>query len=256
MRIEDEPKQSGFIGWYEDLLRKNQESIHALTLIPIYLLIIALLSVDFLPALLFFRWITQALSSTPTFQYFGIAIGLAGGLFISGFFLIAIVPLINLPVRFFVRPARGFYYSTRFIGWYIHNALTYLVRYTFLEFITPTPFNLLYFRGMGMKIGSRVQINTSNISDPNLITLEDEVTIGGSATLIAHYGMGGYLVLAPVVIKRGVTIGLRAIIMGGVEIGEGSKILPNSVVMQKTRIPPGEIWGGVPAQKISDVKKN
>jgi serine acetyltransferase len=43
---------------------------------------------------------------------------------------------------------------------------------------------------------------------------------------------------------------LHAKVLGGVEIGEGAKILPNSVVMPKTKVPAGEIWGGVPAVKI------
>jgi serine acetyltransferase len=103
---------------------------------------------------------------------------------------------------------------------------------------------------MGMKIGRGVQLNTTNISDPSLIELGDKVTIGGSATIVAHYGQGGFLVIAPVKIGEGVTVGLKATIMGDVEIGEYAKILPNSVVLPKTRIPAGETWGGVPAVKI------
>jgi acetyltransferase-like isoleucine patch superfamily enzyme len=68
--------------------------------------------------------------------------------------------------------------------------------------------------------------------------------------LCAHYGQGGYLVLAPIKIGDKVTVGLRSSIMGGVTIGEGAKILPHSIVLPKTQIPAGETWGGVPAQKI------
>jgi acetyltransferase-like isoleucine patch superfamily enzyme len=70
-------------------------------------------------------------------------------------------------------------------------------------------------------------------------------------TIVAHYGQGGFLVLAPVHIGDKATIGLRAVLMGGVVIGEGAKILPNSVVLPKTKIPAGETWGGVPAQRIN-----
>jgi acetyltransferase-like isoleucine patch superfamily enzyme len=116
--------------------------------------------------------------------------------------------------------------------------------------MTPTPFNLLFYKLMGMKIGRGVQLNTTHISDPCLIELGDKATIGGNATIIAHYAQGGFLVIAPVKIGAGATVGLRAIILGDVEIGEKAKILPNSVVLPKTRIPPGETWGGVPAKKI------
>jgi acetyltransferase-like isoleucine patch superfamily enzyme len=162
-----------------------------------------------------------------------------------------IVPLINFCLRMSLRPWRGPYYSLEAIRWYIHNGLTYLPRFTFLDFVTPTPFNLMFYRLMGMKIGRGTAINTTFISDPSMIVLGDKVTIGGSVTLIAHYGQGGYLVLAPTVIGDRVTIGLKATVMGGVTIGEGAKIMPNSVVLPKTVIAPGETWGGVPAVKIS-----
>ena len=95
-----------------------------------------------------------------------------------------------------------------------------------------------------------MEINTTNISDPGLITIEDGVTIGGSATIIAHYGVQGYLIIAPVLIRKNATIGLRAIVMGGVEIGERVKVLPNSVVLPKTIIPAGDTWAGVPAKRL------
>jgi acetyltransferase-like isoleucine patch superfamily enzyme len=103
---------------------------------------------------------------------------------------------------------------------------------------------------MGMKIGNGTIINTIHISDPSLIEMGRKVTLGGSVTIAAHYGQGGFLVLSPVKIGDKATIGLRAIIMGGVEIGEGAKILPNSVILPKTRIPAGETWGGVPARRM------
>lgn len=102
-----------------------------------------------------------------------------------------------------------------------------------------------------MTIGRGTTINSTCISDPAMIELGDQVTIGGSATIVAHYGQGGYLVLAPTKIGNGATIGLRATIMGGVDIGANAKILPNSVVLPKSVIPSNETWGGVPAQKIS-----
>ena len=103
---------------------------------------------------------------------------------------------------------------------------------------------------MGMKIGRNVTINSTAIADPSLITLGDGVTIGGSASVMAHYAQGGYLVIAPVHLGAGATIGLRAIIMGGVEVGDKAKVLAGSFVLPNTRIPAGETWGGIPAQRL------
>ena len=90
---------------------------------------------------------------------------------------------------------------------------------------------------MGMKIGKGVHLNTTNISDSALIEIEDHVTVGGSAHIIAHYATKGFLVLSKVKIEKGATIGLKATVMGDVEIGEGVMIGPHEVVMPKTRIP-------------------
>jgi acetyltransferase-like isoleucine patch superfamily enzyme len=142
-----------------------------------------------------------------------------------------------MPFR--LKPFRGGYYSLGAVPWYFHNALTYIVRYTFLEFITPTPMNILFYRMMGMKIGKNVHLNTTNISDPCLIEIGDKVTIGGSAHIIAHYASKGYIIVDHVKIGNGATVGLKATIMGDVEIGETAAIGPHEVILPKSRIPAG-----------------
>ncbi|NJN24742.1 MAG: hypothetical protein HC819_01485 [Cyclobacteriaceae bacterium] len=87
-----------------------------------------------------------------------------------------------------------------------------------------------------MKIGKHAHINTTNISDAALIEIGDKVTIGGSATIFAHYASKGYLVVAPVRIRDGATVGIKATVMGDVEIGEGVMVGPHDVVMPKSRL--------------------
>jgi acetyltransferase-like isoleucine patch superfamily enzyme len=128
--------------------------------------------------------------------------------------------------------------------------MTLVVRYSFLEFVTPTPFSQMYYRLMGMKIGRHVTLNSTAIADPSLIELEDGATIGGSANILAHYAQGGFLVIATVKIGAGATIGMRAVIMGGVEVGAKAKVLANSFVLPHTKVPAGETWAGIPAQRI------
>ena len=115
-----------------------------------------------------------------------------------------------------------------------------MVRLSFLDFVTPSPLNVLFYRMMGMKIGKGVVINTTNISDPSLITLGDYVTVGGSATIFAHYGQKGYLIIAPVTVGSGTNIGLKASIMGGVTVGKNVTIKPHVALLPKTDIPDGE----------------
>jgi acetyltransferase-like isoleucine patch superfamily enzyme len=218
-----ESTYSGLAGLFEKIMRKFKILIHLLSLMPMYLVASLCIGISFWPAVQAFKLITSLTSAQPSsIQALGYGVSLGLGYFIYGFSLLFVTGLFNFILRANIKPWRGQY----------------------------TPFNLIFYRMMGMKIGRGCQINTVNISDPSLIELGDKVTIGGSVTIVAHYGVSGILILAPVKIGHAATIGLRAIIMGDVEIGDGARILPNSVVMPKSRIPAGEIWGGVPAVKI------
>ena len=246
---------TGVSSLFEKALRRFRFIIPLILISLLYFIGCIGMGMSLVPGLYLINFVySTTLSLSPFFHYFLLGVSIAIAYFLYGFTLILIIPFINflLPLR--LKPWRGIYYSLKTVPWFFHNALTYIVRYTFLNFITPTPFNVLFYRLMGMKIGKGVQINTTNISDPCLLELEDKVTIGGSATVVCHYGAEGFLILAPVKIRRGATIGLRCIIMGDVEIGEKAKILPNSVLMPKTRVPANEIWGGTPAQFIRKTK--
>jgi hypothetical protein len=187
-------------------------------------------------------------------SYFYSGICLVVSYFTYGFSLIFFAPLINFILGGRLKPWRGKAVSLGCLPWYIHATLTLLPRLSFLEFITPSPFTNVFYRLMGMKIGTGVTINSTAIADPSLIEMGDRVTIGGSASIMAHYAQGGFLVIAPVKIGAGATIGLKAIILGGVTIGIKSKVLAGSYVLPGTNIPDGETWGGIPAAPV-DLKK-
>ena len=79
---------------------------------------------------------------------------------------------------------------------------------------------------MGMRMGLRPRISTENLSDVCMITLGDDVVIGGSAQIFCHFGGGGRLVIAPVVIESRAIIGEKATVMGDVRVGEAQLFLP------------------------------
>lgn len=246
-----ETQHKGVKGAFEKLLRRFKIGMHIATMIPVYLFTCVVLGACLVPGISFFRYLAEASRDQSWWiQNMAYGFGLACAYFIYGFTLLFVAPFVNFCLRGYLKPWRGPYYSAEALKWFLHNGLTYLARFTFLEFVTPSPLALLFYQMMGMKMGRGVVINTTWISDPSLISLGDKVTLGGSVTLVAHYGQGGLLIIAPVVIGRGVTIGLKATVMGGVTIGEGARVLPHSVVLPKTVIPAGETWGGVPARRM------
>lgn len=228
----------------ENVFRKLGNFAFVLFLIPVIMVCVFCLAVSLTPGVALIQWITPHVSEySLLIKSFFYALSLAFGFLAFIVTLIIIVPIMNFPVIPFVKPNRGAWFSIESMPWYYHNALTYLVRYTILDLITPSPLNLFFFKMMGMKVGKGVLINTSNISDPCLITLEDYVTVGGSVYMMAHYGMKGYLIIDKLHIKRGAMIGLAAKLLGGVSIGEKAVVAPNAVVYPKTVIKPGEKYG-------------
>lgn len=224
-------------------------------LIPLYVLAIACMGAASAPGVLLFSWALHRTESwSGVSRAFALGPAVVAAYFTYGFSLLLVLPAVNGILRLKLKEWRGAYHSYEMLPWFAHNGLTYLARYTFLELVTPTPFSIAFYRFMGMKIGAGTELNTTHISDPSLIRIGNKVTVGGSVTIVAHYAAGGFMVLSPVVIEDGATIGLKAIIMGGVHIGEKARVLPNSVVLPKTRIPAGESWGGIPARRIELAK--
>jgi hypothetical protein len=234
-------EKSGVSGLAESLMRRFRNLSFGLLLSPLALVCCGCVGLAAAPGLAWFNFIYDSTQSWPLlFHYAAGGFGLASGYFIFGVSLIFIVPAVNFINPFKVKPFRGPYFSLAAIPWFVHNGLTYMVRYMFLEFVTPSPLNILFYRMMGMKIGKGVVINSTNISDPSLITLGDYVTVGGSATIFAHYGQKGYLVISPVSVGKGTNIGLKASIMGGSTIGENVMIKPHAAILPKSTIADGE----------------
>lgn len=230
--------KTGITGFVETFLRKFRTISFSLMLAPIAFFYVVAMGISLTPGIMLYDTVSSLTIHTSFYlRSLSLGLTLAAGFFLYGFSLILVVPLINKLLPLKVIPHRATWYSLSVVPWYYHNALTYLVRYTFLELITPTPLNLMFFRMMGMKIGKGSIINTTNISDPCLIEIGDYVTIGGSATLMAHYGMKGFLIIDKLVIKDKATIGLRAGLFGDVEIGVGAMVKPHDIIMPKTRIP-------------------
>lgn len=236
--------KTGVSAIIENVFRKLGNLAFLLFMIPIILICVFCLAVSLTPGIYLIQTITPQIAEySILLKSFFYAFAVALGFLAFIVTLIFIVPIMNYPVLPFVKPNRGAWFSVESMPWYYHNALTYLVRYTILDLITPSPLNLLFFKMMGMKIGKGVLINTSNISDPCLITLEDYVTVGGSVYMMAHYGMKGFLIIDKLTIKKGAMIGLAAKLLGGVTIGEKAVVAPNAVVYPKTTIKSGEKFG-------------
>jgi hypothetical protein len=247
-RPTDNPPARGAV---DRFVRRHNNLSYAAAVGVIYLLAAAALGLALTPTLMLVGTLGPPLWRAGAWIRWPL-LGLLGGaaVFLWGFSLLVVVPVFNwlLPTR--LRSFSGGYFTAAAIPWYLHNALFYLVRFTFLNFVTATPIGVWFLRAMGMRMGRRPRISTEKFTDVSMITLGDDVSIGGSATVFCHYGGAGRLVIAPVVIGSRATIGEKATVMGDVRVGEGATVLAHSVLLPGTRVGARERWGGVPARRI------
>lgn len=89
---------------------------------------------------------------------------------------------------------------------------------------------------------------TFDIFFPHLITIEEDAIVGFRTTILCHEYAADFYRVGPVVIRRRATIGANTTLLPGVVVGEGATVSAMSLVNRD--VPPGELWGGVPARRI------
>lgn len=98
-----------------------------------------------------------------------------------------------------------------------------------------------------IRIGNKV-----NIQDGACIhcTYEKTKTIIGNNVSIGHNA-----IVHGCTVEDNVLIGMGAIVMDRVRIGQNSIIAAGAVVLEDTEVPPGSIFAGVPARKVKDISQ-
>ena len=119
----------------------------------------------------------------------------------------------------------------------------------------------IYSPGPSICIGNNVFVgNNTEFNITDKISIGDNCLIAAGCSFIDHnHGLDKKLLMrsqiAPkkeIFLESDVWIGCNVTVLKGVRIGEGSVVAAGSVVTKS--IPPYEIWGGVPAKKISERK--
>ena len=116
----------------------------------------------------------------------------------------------------------------------------------------------------GVRIGKHVFMGGGNVLDrvrPDLITIEDEVSLAGGVYVLTHSNPTTPLreilgesshITSPVHIKRGAWIAVNVVILPGVTIGENSIVAAGSVVTKD--VPPYTVVGGSPAKELKKIR--
>ena len=125
-------------------------------------------------------------------------------------------------------------------------------------------FAIIMLRARGVKIGKNCHLNPYTFIDliyPELVHIEDNVTLGSFSMIFAHSNPTANLFLkkgnyprkvADVTIKSGAVINPGSIVTSGVTIGKNSIVSPGSVVTQD--VPDHCVVVGNPARVVKKIE--
>ena len=100
--------------------------------------------------------------------------------------------------------------------------------------------------GRGVVLDGRFAID---LPDPDLITIEDGATVEG--TFQAHTFEDRVLKNGPVIIRPGATVAHNAVLLYGADVGTGTSVGPQSVIMKHERLLPGVAYEGFPIRRVA-----
>ncbi len=232
-------------------MKKTVWIIQSLSTLLYYFLGGVLIGIALIPSLgvLYLFW-SHTNQWIPIWRVVFFSILCGFGWFVFGFALLIAIVVLNriFPVR---QPEGTWPLSSGLLRWTYHNSCVAMANYIFLKFLFLSPYAIWFFRGMGAKMGKRIQLNSGQLTDVYLIEIGDDCVVGSEARIICHQMSRGRLTLKRVKIGNRVMIGIMSVICPGVEIGDDATVMPNSFVLKNTKIPPGTVWGGVPAIQIT-----
>jgi non-ribosomal peptide synthetase-like protein len=138
----------------------------------------------------------------------------------------------------------GFVRRTEFVtGIYEAAAVPVL-----LAALTGTPILGPLLRVFGAKIGRRTLIDTTYLTEFDLVRVGDDVAIGTAASLQTHLFEDRIMKMSTISLEARSSVGTRAIVLYETVIGENASVAPLSLVMKGEHLLPQSHWHGIPVR--------
>jgi non-ribosomal peptide synthetase-like protein len=107
-----------------------------------------------------------------------------------------------------------------------------------------------WLRALGAQVGQDVTIGSITLRAPDLLVIEDGVSIGNAANFENARVEHGELLLGQITLAREACVGSYAVLEGNTQIGAFGQLEGQSALSDGQRLPPGRTWRGSPAQDI------
>ena len=125
-----------------------------------------------------------------------------------------------------------------------HLASDFLV-----EVLKGTPFVCWFFRLLGTRIGRRVYLDTTDITEHDLVSLGDDVAVNADATLQTHLFEDRVMKMSRIDIGDRCTVGSLALVLYDTRMEPDAVINDLSLLMKGETLPAATRWEGIPARR-------
>lgn len=138
----------------------------------------------------------------------------------------------------------GFVRRTEFVtGIYEAAAVPVL-----LAVLTGTPILGPLLRLFGAKVGKRTLIDTTYLTEFDLVRIGDDVAVGTAASLQTHLFEDRVMKMSTISLAPRSSIGTRAIVLYETVVDEDTSVAPLSLVMKGEHLLPQSHWHGIPVR--------
>ena len=115
------------------------------------------------------------------------------------------------------------------------------------QFDNTRPFAPWFFRMMGCKIGKRVYMETTEITEFDLVKMGDDSVVNDNCTLQTHLFEDRVMKMSYVDIGKNCSVGGMSTVLYDSKMEDDSILEPLSVLMKSETLPAGNCFVGAPA---------
>jgi non-ribosomal peptide synthetase-like protein len=122
----------------------------------------------------------------------------------------------------------------------------------FLDMLRGTPFLSFFLRLFGSKIGKRVYLDTTDLTEFDVVSIGDDCALNYDCGPQTHLFEDRVMKIAPITLGDRVVIGTLSIALYDTRLESDSWLGPLSMAMKGEQLPAGTAWFGSPAQPVGD----
>ena len=114
--------------------------------------------------------------------------------------------------------------------------------------LTGTPFVCWYFRLLGARIGRRVYMETTDLSEFDLVHIGDQAMLNADCTIQTHLFEDRVMKMSTIDLGPRCKVGAGSLVLYDTRIEEGAALDDLSLLMKGENLPAGTSWMGIPAR--------